>query len=93
MGYPRTQNAVEGWHNRWGNLIGKAHVGLYKIIEEMQREQQQTDIQIENINRGAPRPSKRDQYIDRENQILDIFNDNNRTLINFLRGIAHNISL
>jgi len=94
LGYPRTQNIVEGWHNRWSNLIGRAHVGLYKIIEEMRKEQQQTDIQIESINRGAPRPSQRNQYVNRENRILAIFNDrNNRTLIDFLRGIAHNISL
>lgn len=94
LDYPRTQNIVEGWHNRWNNLIGNSHVGVYKIIEEIQKEQQQTDIQIENINRGAPRQAQRNQYINRENRILSIFNDrNNRTLMDFLRGIAHNISL
>lgn len=93
LGYPRTQNIVESWHNRWINLLGKAHVGVYTIIEEMRKEQQQTKINIENIIRGAPRPSQRNQYINRETRILSIFNDrNNRTLMEFLRGIAHNIS-
>jgi hypothetical protein len=94
LGYPRTQNVVEGWHNRWSNLIGKAHVGLYTIIQEMKKEQQQTELQIKNINRGAPCPSQHNQYVNRENRILTVFNNrDNGTLINFLRGIAHNISL
>ena len=45
LGYPRTQNI--------NTLIGKAHVGIYTIIEEMRKEQQ-TNIQIENIIRGEP---------------------------------------
>jgi hypothetical protein len=94
LGYPRTQNIVEGWHNRLIKLTGKAHVGVYTIIEAMIKEQQQTEVRIENINRGAPRPSQRNQYVNRENRILTIFNDlDNRTLLDFLRGIAHNISL
>lgn len=94
LGCPRTQNVVEGWHNRWNNLIGKAHIGVYKIIEEMRKEQKQTDLQVECINRGAPRPTKRNQYANRENRILSIFDErNDRSLIDFLRGIAHNISL
>ena len=34
LGIPRTQNAVEAWHRRWENVIGRAHIGLYSIIEE-----------------------------------------------------------
>ena len=60
----------------------------------MQKEQQQSEIQIENINRGAPRPLQRNQYFNRENRILTIFNDrDNHNLMDFLRGIAHNIAL
>ncbi|PKC05516.1 hypothetical protein RhiirA5_420830 [Rhizophagus irregularis] len=94
LGYPRTQNIVEGWHNRWNNLIGKAHIGVYTIIQEMRKEQQQTELQIESINRGAPRPYQRNQYVNRENRILSVFNNRiHTTLVDFLRGMAHNISL
>ncbi len=34
---------------RWGTLVGQAHVGLYAIIQEFQKEQQQVEIQVENI--------------------------------------------
>ena len=57
-GHPRTQNTVEAWHHWWNTLIGRAHVGIYTIIEEMRKEQQQTNIQIENIICGEPRLSQ-----------------------------------
>ena len=58
LSYPRTQNIVEGWHNRWSNLISKAHVGVYTIIEAMQKEQKRTEMEIESINRGAPQQTQ-----------------------------------
>ena len=54
----------------------------------------EAELQIENINHGAPCPAQRNQYIICENCILTVFNNrNNSTLIDFLRGIAYNISL
>lgn len=92
--YPRTQNMVEGWHQRWNTLIGKPHVGVYTIINEIRKEQHQTELQIENILRGEPPPYQRKHYIDRENRILSVFNNrDDYSLVDFLRGIAHNISL
>ncbi|CAG8762470.1 15514_t:CDS:2, partial [Dentiscutata erythropus] len=41
-------------HHRWNNIIGKAHVGVYTIIEEMRKEQHQTDINIERVLRREP---------------------------------------
>ena len=91
---PRTQNKVEAWHRRWGTLVGQAHVGLYTIIQEFQKEQQQVEIQVENILRGEQRPKQKKSLIEREKRIITILNDReNRTVMNFLRGIAHNISL
>ena len=92
--YPRTQNVVEGWHQRWLTLIGKRHVGVYTIIAEMQKEQHQTYLQAESILCGEPSPYKRKHQIDRENRILNVFNNrDDYTLIDYLRGISHNISL
>ncbi|CAB4416827.1 unnamed protein product [Rhizophagus irregularis] len=93
-GIPRTQNFIEAWHNRWSNLVGNLHVGVYTIIKELQKEQQKVELQIENILRGAQRPKQKNAIIDRENRITTIFNDRvNRTVMDYLRGIAHNISL
>jgi hypothetical protein len=94
LGIPRTQNSIEAWHNRWNNLVGKAHVGIYTIIKEFQKEQQKVELQAESILRGEQRPKQKNSIIDRENRIATIFNDRaNRTTMEYLRGIAHNISL
>jgi len=52
--FPRTQNIVEAWHRRWNTLVGRAHIGIFKIIKEMQYEQNQVENNIESILRGAP---------------------------------------
>ena len=93
-GYPRTQNIIEGWHQRWNTLIGRSHVGVYTIIDEMRKEQHQTELQIESIIRGEERPYQRKHIIEYENRLLTVFNNRNSlSLLEFLRGIAHNISL
>ncbi|KFD46787.1 hypothetical protein M513_12315 [Trichuris suis] len=33
-GYPRTQNSVEAWHRRWETVVGKAHMSVYRLVEE-----------------------------------------------------------
>ncbi|CAB4373838.1 unnamed protein product [Rhizophagus irregularis] len=36
-GVPRTQNIAEAWHRRWDILLGQNHVGLYTMIEQLQK--------------------------------------------------------
>jgi len=93
-GIPRTQNIVEAWHRRWSTLVGKPHVGVYTMIEELQKEQQRVDLEIECINRGEPKPKQKKQIIDREKRIMTVYKDiSNRSVLEFLRGLAHNISM
>lgn len=92
--FPRTQNSVEGWHRRWETLVGVSHLGVFKTIMEIQKEQNRVQLDIETILRGAPRPSQRRENIIREARIQTVFNDrDSRSLMDFLRGIAHNVSL
>ena len=94
LGIPRTQNNVEAWHRRWETLVGRTHVGVYTIIEEFQKEQQLVELQIENILCGEQRPKQKKSTIERERKILTVFNDRaNRTVMDYLRGIARNIKL
>jgi len=92
--FPRTQNSVEAWHRRWDTLVGSAHIGIFKIIKKLQKEQNQVELEIEANVRGAPRPPQKRQVIERENRIQTVFNNrDNMSLEDFLRGIAHNIML
>ena len=43
LGFPRTQNKVEAWHRRWQTLVGRAHVGVFSLIVEIQKEQDTTE--------------------------------------------------
>ncbi|CAG8517757.1 9673_t:CDS:2, partial [Ambispora gerdemannii] len=93
-GIPRTQNNVEAWYCRWETLIGQAHVGVYTIIKEFQKEQQKVEFQIENILRGEQRPKPRKKILDREKRIMTVVeNRANCTVMEFLHEIAHNLSL
>jgi hypothetical protein len=94
MGIPRTQNNIEAWHRRWEILVGQSHVGVYRMIEELQKEQQSVDLQVESIIRGEQRPAKKKTLIEREKRIMMIVNDReNRSVMDFLRGIAHNLTI
>lgn len=94
---PRTQNVVEALHQYWKTLIGQVHVGVFRIIQEFQKEQHQVEIQIEKIlcsEQCTFSPNQKKHLIEREKRIMTIFNgQENRTVTDFLQGIAHNISL
>ena len=75
-------------------LVGRSHVSVYTLVEELQKEQQNVDFQIECIIRGEPRPTKKKASINREKRIVTIINDRENCLVmDFLCGIAHNLSL
>ena len=77
-------------------MVGESHIGTYAIIQELQKEQKQVDVhQIERILHGEQLTKQRKKkLIDRENRLISVINDReNRTVMNFLRGIAHNLSL
>ncbi|CAG8598173.1 6965_t:CDS:2 [Paraglomus brasilianum] len=57
--FPRTQNSVEAWYRRWDTLVGSAHIGVFKIIKKLQKEQNQVELEIEVNVRGAPQHSQR----------------------------------
>ena len=93
LGLPRTQNKVEAWHRRWETLIGRAHVGVHFLLQNLQKEQQHVANEVELIVRGEPRPSLKKQDEQRKKRIQTIVNDRgNRSVMDFLRGIAHNLS-
>ena len=94
-GFPRTQNNVEAWHRRWENFVGNAHVGVYRIIGEFQKEQQHVVNECERILRGESCPKRKKCVLYREERMQNIVNvrENRPDLMNYLRALAHNLSL
>ena len=69
-------------------------MGVFTIIKELQKEQQQVGVQAERILRGEQRPNQKRNMIDRERRIMTIINNReDYSEMDFLRGIAHNFSL
>ncbi|CAF1509331.1 unnamed protein product [Rotaria sordida] len=92
--FPRTQNKVEAWHRRWETLLARAHVGIFTMIKQIQKEQNEVEMEIQQSMRGEPAPKKRKEDENREARIQNVIADRgNRSIIDFLQRIAHNLSL
>lgn len=92
LGFPRTQNKVEAWHRRWQTLVGRAHVGVFSLIVEIQKEQDTTEGEIERINRGQAPQKRRKEDANKEMRLQTIIqNKANRSIQDFIRAIAHSI--
>ncbi|CAG8713117.1 35412_t:CDS:1, partial [Gigaspora margarita] len=60
---------------------------------ELQKEQNHIQVNVKAIMRGAPRPPQRRHTIEHEQHIQMVFNDRqNRSVMDYLRGIVHNIA-
>ena len=45
----RTNNLLEGSHNRLKRLVGKAHPNVYEFVEVIQKEQTATEVSITQL--------------------------------------------
>ena len=89
---PRTQNKVEAWHRRLEVLLGSAHVGLFKLINELRKEQKNMEDEMECIVRGEIRRKLKKKDAEREQRILTVFSEReNYEILDFLRALAHNL--
>ncbi|CAF1387158.1 unnamed protein product [Didymodactylos carnosus] len=59
---PRTNNPVEGWNNAMNQFVGAAHPVIYKIIQDIKKEQHSTQILIEKFESGSMKLSRRAKY-------------------------------
>ena len=63
---PRTNNHLEGWHNRLKRIARKAHPNLYEVLELFQKNKQllKSQLQAEGLHKA-----KRQKVIQREEKI------------------------
>ncbi|XP_068235676.1 uncharacterized protein [Palaemon carinicauda] len=89
---PRTQNKVEAWHRRLEVLIGSAHVGIFKLISELRKEQKHMEDEMECIVRRELNRKLKIKDAEREQRLLTVFSEkDNYETLDFLRAIAHNL--
>jgi hypothetical protein len=89
---PKTNNAVEGWHRGFSQLLGSHHPTIWKFIDGLKQEQSANELKIEQFLSGHPLPQGRKVYKDVAMRIKTIVSDyGNRPHLDYLRGIAHNL--
>jgi hypothetical protein len=69
------------------------HPTIWKFIDMLKKEQSVVDLRVNNLlSGGTPRPSRK-KYLDSAQRIENVVDDfKNRTVNEYLLGIAHIIS-
>ena len=89
---PRTNNALEGWHNAFNQSIGHAHPNIWSFIDILKKENALASGTIAQIEAGRPAPPQKRVYRRVNENLRTIFNDYaNRDVIEYLRGISYNL--
>ncbi|CAF4363303.1 unnamed protein product [Rotaria sp. Silwood2] len=91
---PRSNNAIEGWHNAFANRVAIAHPTIPKLTNKIIQEQSKFEIDIEKLRQGdEPKPKKAAyrKYDDKIKRLVQLYNNND--LAQYLSGIAANINL
>jgi len=90
---PKTNNSVEGWHRSFQSNVGSFHPTIWKFIGFIQREQALQQVHCTQILAGHPSQPPRKKYADSNARILTIVRSyRDRNILDYLRGIAHNLS-
>ncbi|XP_068204653.1 uncharacterized protein [Palaemon carinicauda] len=88
----KTNNHAEGANRRLQMELGMEHPTLWKFINALKKVQKGRDFHLESLIAGSSPPAKSKKYRDTDSRILSIVqNLNERTPIEYLRGISHNI--
>ena len=96
-GGARTNNVMEGWNNRFHNLVGFYHPPVGRLCTWLQKENAAVEaiVHQDDIGQRAPRCKKKtsEQLQARLRDLCDDYVSGRKQLDAFLRGIGHNIAI
>jgi hypothetical protein len=91
---PRTNNAVESWHNSFERLLNCAHPSVWSLVDALRKDSADSTARVEQILAGIPQPKRRATYINLDARIKIVVEDYvNRYIVDYLRAISHSITL
>jgi len=90
---PRTNNSVEGWHCGFQSSVPRSHPTLWKLLDQLIRENELHRLTVVQLLAGQTHKPKRVYRISIERIVNVVADYNSRTFVEFLRGIAHNLQL
>ena len=91
---PRTNNHLEGWHNRLRRVVGKSHPNIFECVEVFQREQVSTEVSIQQLAAGARPPHRKKKAIEKNQHIKELnerFSSNVISLSDYVVGMSQHI--
>lgn len=91
----RTNNDLEGWHNRFNKLCEKLHPNIYQFVEALIKEQQITKTTLAQIAAGARVVRKNRVYEDINKRIFALkerYDNGDIDVHQYLRGISYNLA-
>ncbi|XP_031350480.1 uncharacterized protein LOC116176146 [Photinus pyralis] len=91
---PKTNNALEGWHRGFQEMVGGNHPNIWKFVNALKKEQSLNELRIEQYHSGQQPPASRKKYRDCAERIRRLILDFDpaNDVVPYLRGIAHNIT-
>lgn len=93
---PRTNNAVEGWHNGFSNKLNCSHTSLWKFLNSIQNEQNLNENKITDIIAKKVFPVVCKKYIELNKRLFKIVYDYDSTdndVETYLQSLALNLRL
>ena len=90
----RTNNNLEGWHNRFKNAIGKHHSNIWEFLLAIQTEQASTEVQIYQMGAGMNVGRRNAKYARVTRNIRNLrrrYANGQLNTARFIRGISHNL--
>lgn len=94
---PRTNNHVEGWHNRFNAAVGCAHPSIFKLIKKIKAEMDLVSLEIAQANNGMkvytkPKLSVKEACIREIVRRVQAQTEREVSMIDALKAFANNIS-
>ena len=69
---PRTNNHLEGWHNKLKRIARKAHPNVFELVKIFKQEQSSTEVSIAQLEAGSQPPKRAKKSVEKDNKIGEI---------------------
>ena len=69
---PRTNNHLEGWHNKLKRIARKAHPNMFELVKIFKQEQSSTEVSIAQLEAGSQPPKRAKKSVEKDNKIGEL---------------------
>lgn len=86
---PRTNNILEGWHNKWRGVVKQGNPPFYNVVRQFQLEERTASAEICRSLQAEPAPKRSRKQVDKDRKLLTLVNNYDpQNTSDFVLGIA-----